>query len=212
VRDVRALPVAALCVAMVSQSAPAVALDVRVMQLRVAGTRLWAAIELRDLLRDKFLDFVRDGRAVFVQLQADLWEDRRVFDRVVITTPAVTYRIDRDTDGRSVVILDEYGASTRHTDMRQPIPLRLDLGPADRLEDGQRYYLHAVITAATVDEREIEQAGEAIFGEEQSVRGLAALGRFVFRTLLRVGKYFESAEAEATSRRVSGRDIRAGAF
>ena len=52
----RALPVAALCVAMVSQSAPALALDVHVMQLRVAGTRLWAAIELRDLLRDKFLD------------------------------------------------------------------------------------------------------------------------------------------------------------
>jgi hypothetical protein len=61
-----------------------------------------------------------------------------------------------------------------------------------------------------VAERDIDQAGAAIFGAEQSTGGLAALGSFVFRTLLRMGKYFESAQAEVTSRRVSGRDIRAG--
>jgi hypothetical protein len=212
VGDLRALTTAALVVAIVSQSGRVQALEARVTRIGVTGTRLWAALELRDLLRDKFLALVRDGRAIFVQLQAELWEDRRVFDRVVITTPPTTYRIDREVDGQTVVVLDQYGGSTRHADVRQAIPLRVELGPVDRVEDGQTYYLHAVVTAATVDESEIDQAGAAIFGEEQTARGLAALGRFVFRTMLRMGKYFESAAAEVTSRRVSGREIRAGVF
>ena len=74
------------------------------------------------------------------------------------------------------------------------------------------YYVHAKVTAATVDEQDIERTGEAIFGDPQSGSGVAGLGRFVFRTLLRMGKYLESATTEVTSRRVSGREIRSGAF
>jgi hypothetical protein len=212
VSDVRLLTGAAVCAALVSWPADALAFDARVTQLRVTGTRLWAAIELRDLLRDRFLALVKEGKAVFVQLEADLWEDRRVFDRVVMTAPATTYRLDRDIDGQSVIVLDQYGGTSRQPDVRQPISLRVELGPSDRIDDGETYYLHTVVTAATVDEADIDQAGAAVFGEEQSARGLAALGRFVFRTLMRMGKYFESAEAEVTSRRISGREIRAGAF
>jgi hypothetical protein len=190
----------------------ALALEARVSEIRITGARLWAAIEVRDLLRDRFLDVVRDGQAVFVQLQADLWEDRRIFDRVVLTTPPATYRLDPDNAGTGIILLDQYGGTFRHADVRQPISLRVELGPADRVEAGQMYYLHALVTAATVDARDIEQAGAALFGEEASAQGLAALGRFVFRTLLRMGKYLESAEAEVMSRRVSGRDIRAGVF
>jgi hypothetical protein len=135
-----------------------------------------------------------------------------VFDRAVLTTPPTTYRIDPDVARRGVTVLDQYGASTQHPDVRQPVILRVELGPADRVGDDQAYYLHTVVTAATVDEADIDQAGEALFGDEQSARGLAAVGRFVFRTLLRMGKYFESAETEVTSRRVSGRDIRNGTF
>jgi hypothetical protein len=204
--------VAALSIAAVSAAAPAHALEVRVTQLRITGTRVWAGLELRDLLRDKFLDLVRSGRSVFVQLEATLWEDRRIFDRVVITTPVATYRIDPDTDPQAVLVTDQYGDSQRHADVKQPLPLRIELGAATRVTDDAMYYLHAVVTAATVDERDIDQAGEAVFGEEQSTRGLAALGGFVFRTLLRMGKYFESAQAEVTSRRVSGREIKAGTF
>jgi len=197
---------------MVSMPAPLLALEARVTDLRVTGTRLLAGIELRDLLRDRFLSLVREGRAVFVQLRADLWEDRRVFDRVVLTMAPTTFRIDPDVDSGGVTLLDQYGGAQRHPDVKQPIPLRIDLGLATRIDAAQTYYLHAVITAATVDERDIDQAGEAIFGEEKSAGGLAALGNFVFRTLLRMGKYFESADAEVTSRCVSGRDIIAGTF
>jgi hypothetical protein len=208
--DQRALAGLALCVSLVSSARAVLALEARVTEMRVTGTRLWAAIEVRDLLRDRFLELVRSGKAVFVQLEADLWEDRRVFDRMVLTTPPATYRIDPDVDTGGVILLDQYGGTSRQLDVRQPISLRVELGSADRVADDQTYYLHTLVTAATVDERDIDQAGATIFGTEESARGLAALGRFVFRTLLRMGKYFESAQAEVTSRRMSGRDIRAG--
>ena len=203
---------APLTVAIVSLAAPADALELRVMQLRTTGPRLWAVLEVRDLLQDSFLRLVRGGRAVFLQLEADLWEDRRVFDRVVLTTPPRTWRIDQDPAGPGVLVLDQHGGSVRHADVRQPLALRLDLGSAARIDEAGTYYVNATLTAATVDERDIEQAGHAIFGEEQSASGLAGLGRFVFRTLLRMGKYFESATTEVTSRRVSGWDIRTGSF
>ncbi len=201
-----------LAAAMVSAAAPAAALVARVTQLRITGARLWVAVELREFLEDIFLELVRGGRAVFVQLQADLWEDRRIFDRVVITTAPATYRVDSAADGRGVVLVDQFGGSLSHPDPRQPLPVRLDIGAASRVDDEATYYVHALVTAATVAERDIDQAGDAIFGGDDAASGLAAVGRFVFRTLLRMGKYFESATAEVTSRRVSGREIRAGLF
>lgn len=204
--------VALTCAVVVSMPVPLTALEVRVTQLRVAGPRLSAALEVRDLLRDRFLALVRDGRAVFLQLEANFWEDRRVFDRVVISVPPITWRVDRDPGGAGVLLQDQHGGSMRHADVRQPLALHVDLGPATRVDDEGTYYLYATLTAATVDERDIDRAGEAIFGGEESGRGLSGLGRFVFRTLLRMGKYFESATTEVTSRRLSGRDIRTGAF
>jgi hypothetical protein len=201
-----------MCVAVVSARAPLAALELRVTQIRAGGARVSAAFEVRDLLRDSFLKLVQDGRAVFLQLEAELWEDRRVFDRIIIAVPPVTWRIDREPAGGGVLLLDQNGGSVRHGDLRQPLALRVDIGPASRVEDDATYYLHATMTAATVDEGDIDRAGEAIFGDEQSARGLAGLGRFVFRTLLRMGKYFESATAEVTSRRLSGRDIRTAAI
>ena len=206
------LAAALAAVAMVSASEPAAALEARVTDIRITGARVWVVLELREFLEGSLLQLVRGGRAVFVQIQADLWEDRRVFDRVVIAAPPATYRVDGDADGRGVVLVDQFGGSLRHPDARQPLPVRLDLGPASRVEDSATYYVHALVTAATVDERDIDQAGEAIFGVDDAAGGLAAAGRFVFRTLLRMGKYFESATAEVTSRRIAGRDIRAGAL
>ena len=186
------------------------ALEARITNLRIAGPRVSVAVEVGDLLRDEFLKLLRGGRAVFVQLEAALWEDRRVFDRIVVTTPPATWRLDHDATTAGVVLQDQHGGFIRHADIRQPISLRVDLGPAGRVVDDAVYYVNASVTAATVDERDIDRAGQAIFGDEESGAGLASLGRFVFRTLLRMGKYLESATAEVTSRRVSGRDIRNG--
>ncbi len=208
----RGRPLFTIAVLAVVVSLPArmAALEARVTTLRIAGPRVSAAVEVGDLLRDKFLKLVRDGRAVFVQLEAALWEDRRIFDRVVMATPPATWRLDRDAAGAGVVLQDQHGGVVRHADIRQPLSLRIDLGPAARVLDDATYYVNASVTAATVDERDIDRAGQAIFGDEQAGAGVASLGRFVFRTLLRMGQYLESATTEVTSRRVSGREIRRG--
>lgn len=188
----------------------AAALEMRVEQVRVSANRVAATFQLRDVLRDKFLDIVQQGRSVFLQLQAELWEDRRIADRLALTTPALTYRIVRDGD-RGVLITSQFGDRATHTDLKTPVPLRVDLGPAAVLADDRSYYLRATVTAATVADREIDRYGTAIFGDEESAAGLAGLGRFVFTSLLRVGKYLESATAETTSRNYTGLQLKSGA-
>ena len=189
---------------------PADALEVRVGGVRVASSRVAATFELRDLLRDKFLSVLQDGQAIFLQLQAELWEERRITDRMALTTPALTYRIVRDSSNQGVIITSQFGDRAPHADRRAPLPLSVDLGPASVLMDQSRYYLRAEVTAATVADRDIDQFGTTIFGDEQSAAGLAGLGRFVFSTLLRIGKYLDSASAEATSSRYTGQQIRSG--
>jgi hypothetical protein len=199
-----------VCAAVVAVSSPAAALEARVTRLRAAGPRVAAGIEVSDLLQDEFLALVRGGRAVFLQLEAALWEDRRVFDRIVVTLPPTTWRVDRDPASAGVLLQDQHGGLVRHADIRQPLTLGLDLGPAARVQESAIYYLHARLTAASVDERDIDRAGETIFGDDRSGSGLVGLGRFVFKTLLRLGQYLESATTEVTSRRLSGRDIKTG--
>lgn len=201
---------AAVCATVVSLPAPAAAIEARVTRLRVVGPRVSAGVEISDLLQDKFLTLVRGGRAVFLQLEAALWEDRRVFDRIVITLPPATWRVDRDPASVGVLLQDQHGGLVRHADIRQPLSLGLDLGPATRIQEDAVYYLHTRVTAASVDQRDIDRAGEAIFGDDRAGSGLAGLGRFVFKTLLRVGQYLESATTEVSSRRLSGRDIKRG--
>src|SRR5688500_11324538 len=119
---------------------PALAVEARVTQLRVEGARIWTTVELRDLLRDNFLALVRQGRAIFVQLQADLWEDRRVFDRLVFTATPATYRVDGDASGTAIIVTDQYGGSAAQSDARAPLTLRIDVGQATRLADDRSYY------------------------------------------------------------------------
>jgi hypothetical protein len=138
-----------------------------------------------------------------------LWEQRRLADRLALTTPALTCRIAGD-GGSSMVITSQFGDRATHADVRVPVPLRVDLGPASVLADEGAYYLRAQVTLATIADRDIDQFGTAIFGDPQSAAGLAGLGRFVFGTLLRIGKYLESESAETTSGRYSGLRIRSG--
>ncbi|MBI4266392.1 MAG: hypothetical protein HY657_18625 [Acidobacteria bacterium] len=190
---------------------PASALELRVAQFRASASRVAVTMELRDLLRDKFLELIREGRSIFLQVQAELWEDRRIADRLTLTTPVLTYRVVGNVEA-GVVITDQYGNGATHTDVRLPVPVRVDLGPASSILDDRSYYLRAQVTAATVADSDIDQMGAAIFGDGRDEAGLASLGRFVFRTLLRIGKYLESANAELTTGRYTGQQIKAGAM
>ena len=204
-RATRVLVVLAL-VAMTTR--PLSALELRVATLQSAAARVSVVLELRDLLRDRFLDTVRQGRAVFVQLQAELWEDRRIADRLALNTPQLTYRIDRLENG--VTITDQFGNRLAHPDVRMALPIRLDIGPAAGLMDDRVYYVTAAVTAATFEERDIDRMGVAIFGNDESIAGLANLGRYLFGTALRIGRYLESVSAEVRGPRYTGAEIRIG--
>jgi hypothetical protein len=187
---------------------PLSALELRVSTLQASSARVALALELRDLLRDKFLQTVEQGRTVFLQMQAELWEDRRIADRLALNTPALTYRVDRAENG--VTVTDQYGNSMPHADVRMALPIRLDIGPASGLADDRAYYVRAEVTAATFEERDIDRMGAAIFGNDDSIAGLANLGRYLFGTALRIGRYLDSATAEVNSRRYTGLQIRTG--
>ena len=197
-----------LAVGIAGGSVSAAALEVRVEQVRAASSRVAATLELRDLLRDGFLEIVQRGRSIFLHVEAELWEDRRIADRLTLTTSPLTYRIGADAAG--IVIVSQSGDRSTHAGLSAPLPLRVDVGPASVLVDNRTYYVRAAATAATVAERDIEQVGTAIFGDPQSAAGLAGLGRFVFGTLLRLGRYLESTSAEATSGRYTGLQIKSG--
>ena len=198
-----------LVVAITGIELRAAALEIRVEDVRAAATRVSATLELRDLVRDRFLGVVQQGQSIFLQLQAELWEQRRLADRLALTTPALTYRIAGDGGG-GMVITSQFGERATHADVRQPVPMRVDIGPASVLVDDRAYYLRAQVTLASIADRDIDQFGTAIFGDPQSAAGLAGLGRFVFGTLLRIGKYLESESAETTSGRYTGLRIRSG--
>jgi hypothetical protein len=188
---------------------PADALEVRVSRVGVTASRVVATVELRDLLRDRFLQVVQQGRALFLQVQADLWEDRRLGDRLALTTPALAYRIDRAGAG-GIVVTDQSGTRADHPEVIAPVQVTVDLGPAGVLADERSYYVQVTVTAATVEERDLQQASAAFLGDPQSAEGLAGLGRFVFQTLLRIGQYLDASSATARSRAVTGVAIRAG--
>ena len=189
--------------------AEAFALDVRVARLQAASTRVALMLELRDLLRDKFLETIQRGRPVFVQLRAELWEDRRISDRLTLNTPELTYRVERVPAG-GVSVIDSYGNSASHDGGPTLIPIRIDLGPLASLQDDRSYYVRVEATAATFAEGDIDRFGAVIFGDDQGVAGLANLGRYLFSTLLRIGRYLESATAEVSSDRYTGLQIRTG--
>jgi hypothetical protein len=194
--------------ALIAFAPTAHAFDLRIAQLHAAASRLSLVLELRDLLRDRFLQTIQQNRSVFLQIRAELWEDRRIADRLVLTTPEVIYRIDRDTAG-GLSVRDQYGNQSSHNDFAI-VPIRIDLGALDRVADDRSYYTHAEVTAATVPEQGIDQLGTALFGDDQSTAGLASLGRFLFQTVLRIGRYLESTSSEITSPRYTGLQIRAG--
>lgn len=206
----RRLRLSIIAAALLLHVTTVVALELRVTELQASASRVALVLELRTLLRERFLETIQQGRAVFLQMQAELWEDRRITDRLALTTPELTYRVDREGDS-GVTITDQSGNRVSYRDARAAFPVRLDMGPAAGLADDRSYYVRAAVTAATFAERDIDRLGVAVFGNDQSIAGLTNLGRYLFRTLLQIGRYLDSESAEVSSPRYTGLQIRTGA-
>jgi hypothetical protein len=185
----------------------ALAFDVQVKELRTPASVVRATIEVRNVVPDRFKKMLEAGNVLHLRLQAELWESRPVWDRLVY--PAITrvFRLARSASGGDVSIADGAGGSMTYPTASNALPVLVDLGSRDRVTPSQRYYVHVVATLGTLADREVDAAGDAVFGRESETNGLGSLGRLVFRTVLQVSDYMQSVSAETKSRKMLGSDL-----
>ena len=172
-----------------SAAAPVSALEVHVKELRTEAAMVRASIELRDLVPDRFNRLLDENGMLHLRLQAELWESRPVWDRLVY--PAVVRAI----------------RLTKGTLPPNPTPLALEIGHRDRIVATGRYYLHVIATIGTLAERDVDDVGDAVFGRPSETNTLGSLGRAIFRTARQISDYLQSVSAEAKSKKISGNDL-----
>ncbi len=192
------------------QASPAFALETKLIELRTAGGSLFAALELRDLFPAKFQAVLRDGAAIHLRLQIELWEDRPVWDKLAHPAVIAVFRLVLDPQTNEVKVADQYGEVSRQPAWQEPLSLRVDLGRADTLADGARYYIRALATLGTIAEKESAKASSVVFGDDDSSVSIAAMGKVLFHAVLQVNEYLQSVSSDTRSRELTGREIKAG--
>ena len=187
-------------------AAPAAALEVQVKEVRGAGPVVTTTIELRDVLPDRFKKTLESGDTLHLRLQAELWESRPVWDRLVYPAIVRVFRFRRASPS-GLTIIDPAGTTTSYAAAPREMPVVVELGDAVRLNAAERYYVHAVATIGTLAERDVDEAGDAVFGTEAEANRLGSLAKMVFRTVLQVSDYLQSVTAETRGKRTAGGDI-----
>jgi hypothetical protein len=187
---------------------PVAALEVHVKSVRADSSSVEAILEIHDLLPAKLERLLNDGTVLHLRVQAELWQVRPVWDRLVYPAIVKVFRLARAPSGSEVTMTDPSGVEQTYPRLPGAMPLTLALGDASRIEDGAEYYVHAVATIGTIADRDIDQMGDAVFGREEDSGSLGALGRLVFRKVLEIGDYLQSVSAETRGKRVSASAIR----
>jgi hypothetical protein len=197
------------CLLIVCFAAPAAALDVRVKGVHAPAAAVQATLELRNLVPDRLRHVPNDGGVLYLRIQAELWESRPVWDRLVYPVVVRVFQLARSTSESGVTLTNQDGGETTFKKLPDSVTVTIDLGPADRVDDHDRYYVHAVATLGTIAQRDIDDMGDAVFGRPDEANSLGALARTVFRKMLEIGDYLQSTTGETTGRRTSGAAIRA---
>jgi hypothetical protein len=179
----------AAVIGMVLAAAPARALELQVKEIKNAASVLRASLEIRDLVPDRFKRLLDQNGALHLRIQAELWESRPVWDRLVYPALVQVVRM------------------TPASLPPNPLSLQLDLGRTDRITASGRYYLHVIATLGTLADRDADDVGDAVFGRESETNGLGSLGRLVFRTALQITDYLQSVSAETRTRKTSGAEL-----
>ena len=194
----------------VAITTPAAAMDARISEMRTVGPMIRASLDLHDLLSDNFRRILEGGGALHLRVQAEMWEDRPLWDRLVRPALVTVFRIVRDPTTAHIAISDAFGQVLSFATFPQPVALRVDVAPADAVTDNSRYYVRMVATVGTIAERDIDDAGDAVFGQDEGSVSLGTVGKMVFRAVLQVTDYLQSVSAEARTRRFHGRELRPG--
>jgi hypothetical protein len=199
--------IALALVGLVSAGAPALALELVIKDVGTPASTVTARVDVRDGLPDRFRKLIDEGGVLHLRLQAELWESRPVWDRLVFPALVRVFRLGRAGSSRDISIGDSAGVTTIHAALPNPIPVVIELGKSDRVNASAKYYVHVLATLGTLAEREADDVGDAVFGRESEANGLGSLGRLVFRTAIKLSDYLQSVSAEATTRKTAGADI-----
>jgi hypothetical protein len=197
-------------IAVLAVAAPAAALETKLMELRVAGGSVRASFEMKDMFPAKFQSVLEQGAAIYLRMQVELWEDRPVWDKLAHPAAIAVFRIVLDPATRQVRVADKYGEVSRQPAWQEPLILWHDLGRADALSDGAKYYVRAMATLGTIADSETAKASKAVFGDDDSTVSLAAMGRILFNAVLQANDYLQSTSTEIRSRTLAGREVKAG--
>ena len=196
--------------AILGTAMPAAALDVRVVEVRIAGGGLRAALEIRDMFPAKFQSILTQGGALHLRLQLELWEDRALWDHLAQPALVTVFRIILDPSTRQVSVSDQYGEVSRQPAWQEPLTVRLDVGRAESVDEGSKYYLRTLATLGTIAEKEATEAGEAVFGGDDGSVSLGSMGRMLFHAVLQVNDYLQSISADSRTRALTGREFKVG--
>jgi hypothetical protein len=181
-------------------------LEVQIKKVRTPSSAVSATIELREIIPDQFKKMMDDGSGVlYLRVQAELWESRPVWDRLVYPAIVKVFRLNRIPAGREISISDVLGST--QTPIADPLPVTVDLGSSSRVTASNRYYVHVIATLGTLADRQADAISDAVFGRPADGSSLSSLGHLLLRTALQVTDYLQSVTAEATSGRIPGRDV-----
>jgi len=181
-------------------------LEVEVKSLRAPSTEVVATLELRDVLPERFRKTIDEGGVLHLRVQTEVWEARPVWDRLVYPAIVRVFRFTRGANN-SLSITDPDGSVASAVQIPRAIPIDVSVGDPSRIAATERYYVHAIATIGTLAEREVDDAGDAVFGKPSETNALGSLGRLVFRTALQISDYLQSISADAKSRKIAGTAI-----
>ena len=159
---------------------------------------------------EKFRQILQSGGSLHMRVQAELWEDRPVWDRLVRPAIVTVFRIVRDPATAQIAISDAFGPVLSVAAYPDTVPLRVDVAPADAVAEGSRYYLRMIATVGTIAERDIKDTGEAVFGRDEGTVSLGKVGKFLFHAVLQVSDYLQSTSSDVRTRVFQGRELRPG--
>ena len=183
------------------------ALETRILEIRIAGKTLLASIDLGDALPEKLRRVLDQGGALHVRIQAELWEDRPVWDKLVRPALVTVFRIVRDPTTTHIAISDAVGPVLSAAQFPNPLALRVNVAPADAMSDDGRYYIRMNATVGTLGEREAEDTSAAVFGKDESTVSLGKVGKLIFNTVLQANDYLQSVSDETRSNPFRKKDV-----
>src|SRR5262249_27207970 len=106
--------------------AAAAPFEARIGDIRSVGPSVRTSIELRQVFSDKFKHIVEGGGALHVRVQAELWEARPIWDRLVRPAIVTVFRIVRDPSSVDITVSDAFGKIFSVAPFPEALPVQVD--------------------------------------------------------------------------------------